>query len=43
MDEPGTKINVPGFFNNVKTAMNFWALTECISIDKAIWVSTLRK
>ena len=42
MDEPGTKIDVPGFYN-VKTAVNFWALTECISIDKAIWVSTLRE
>ena len=30
-------------FYNVKTAVNFWALTECISIDKAIWVSTLRE
>ncbi|MGX0721120.1 hypothetical protein ACUXD2_000804 [Staphylococcus epidermidis] len=23
--------------------MNFWALTECISIDKAIWLSTIKE
>ncbi|UJA41137.1 single-stranded DNA-binding protein [Staphylococcus epidermidis] len=31
------------FFYNVKTVMNFWALTECISIDKAIWLSTIKE
>ncbi|MCG2396606.1 single-stranded DNA-binding protein [Staphylococcus epidermidis] len=30
-------------FYNVKTVMNFWALTECISIDKEIWLSTIKE
>ncbi|WP_032604733.1 hypothetical protein [Staphylococcus epidermidis] len=30
-------------FYNVKTVMNFWALTEFISIDKAIWLSTIKE
>ena len=30
-------------FYNVKTVMNFWALTECIAIDKAIWLSTIKE
>lgn len=30
-------------FYNVKTVMNFWALTECISIDKAIWLSIIKE